>query len=130
MAPDPNAPWTGPDARTMLQTHTLAHEIITRHDDPCPVLGGSELFLLQDYIADPTASNGAKILAEHGMTDHESDRAGNGAMNKNSLVGYVIAREGEGEILLNEDEKAALRQWFADGKAKERIEDWKEGRGD
>ena len=110
MAPVPGAPWTGPSTSEMLRTHTLAHEVITRHDDPCPVFDGSELAYLQTWLDDTSTKNAGAVPA-----------------NQHSLVGHIIARESQGEILLDENEKAALRQWFAEGKAEERIRAWKLG---
>jgi hypothetical protein len=119
MAPDPDAPWTGPSAGEMIRTHTLAHEIITRHDDPCPVFDGSELAYLQAYLANTATDNATRLLAEHKTTSPNADQ--------NSLVAYIVGREVQGETLLDDNEKTALRQWFAEGKADERIQAWRRG---
>jgi hypothetical protein len=122
MAPIPGAPWTGPSAASMLQTHTLAHEIIARHDDPCPVLDGSELALLQDYIG-MSDENGSEALLQQHAKETEAGQ-------NNSLVAFVIRREAGGEVLLDEGEKEALRTWFERGGAEERMREWREGRGE
>ena len=114
----------------MLRTRTLGHEIIARHDDPCPIFDGACLAHLQEYIMDPSATNGAKLLEEHDMTDKEGEAMGAGAARESSLVGFIISREVQGEILLNGAEKAALRLWYLDGKAGDRILAWKECRGE
>lgn len=140
MSPDPNAPWTGPAAKDMLATHTLAQEIINRHDDPCPVLGGSELELLRDYVMDASPAHALELLKDRGMIDEEGDRLGLRAQGKNSLIGYCIVRnldvERRGDAAkgpgfgtaLNSEEIDLLRDWFRKGAAEERIEGWKEGR--
>jgi hypothetical protein len=130
MAPIEGAPWTGPSTGEMLRTHTLAHEVIARHDDPCPVFDGAELDFLQDYIADPSTANGQRLLAEHAVAGPDADPSEAAAGNHGSLVGFIIAREVQGEVLLNDTEKAALREWYANGKAKERIQAWKEERSE
>ncbi|ETN38155.1 uncharacterized protein HMPREF1541_07779 [Cyphellophora europaea CBS 101466] len=128
MAPVPGAPWTGPSTADMLATHTLAHNVITRHDDPCPVFDGAELAFLQAYLANPTPAAGSRLLKEHGMVDHEGEEVGSGVKRQGSLVGHVVLREIGSEVVLQDSEKEALRAWFDDGKADERIRDWNEGK--
>lgn len=130
MAPVPGAPYTGPSVGEMLRSHTLAHEVIARHEDPCPIFDGAELAYLQDYIMDPSAANGAQLLEKHRVPDEAHGETGAGTSREGSLVGYIISREVQGDILLDEAEKAALRKWYADGKAEDRIRDWKEGKGE
>lgn len=130
MPPIPGAPWTGPSVEEMLRQHTLAHNIITHHDDPCPVFDGASLAFLREYIEDPSTANAINILAERDMKDEEGEELGAGALRKGSLIGYIIAKELRGETVLDAGEKAALQQWYADGKAEERIRDWREGRGE
>lgn len=127
MAPISGAPWTGPSTGDMLRTHTLAHEVIARHDDPCPVFDGAELAYLQDYIADPSTANSERLLAEHQKADQDANQSGDGASSKQSLVGFIIARELQGDVLLDETEKTALRKLYADGRAEDRIQAWREG---
>lgn len=140
MAPDPNATYSGPPVREMLATHTLAREIINRHDDPCPILDGSELELLKDYVMDTSPVHAQNLLQQRQMTDDKGGQLGGGAMDKQSLVGYLIARNldfekrgeaaaqgpGSGRGLLDE-EIALLKNWFQKGAAEERIMACKEG---
>jgi hypothetical protein len=119
MAPIAGAPWTGPSTATMLQSHTLAHEIIARHDDPCPVLDGAELALLHDYLC----------VSADIATGVQRARQAEMSVGLNSLVAFVIRREMLGEVLLDDGEKAVLRGWFAAGSAEERIREWREGEG-
>ena len=127
MAPVAGAPWTGPSAKDMIASHTLAQEVMTRHDDPCPVFDGPSLALLQRFVNNPAGS--AQILQDHDMLDQPGEKPGAAAIKKGNLVGYVIARhldataqdEAAQEPVLLTSEIVALRSWFEDGKADERI---------
>ena len=59
------AEYTGPTVATMVRTHTLAAEIIARHNDPCSVLDNSELRLLRRFVADPSTKD--EILHDRGI---------------------------------------------------------------
>lgn len=108
-----DVPYTGPSVATMLATHTLAHEIISRASSSCPILDTSELSLLKRFILTP--SSGPSILSERGWVDAEGEKAGTNAHKKDgSLVGYVVAHSVRGQELLDEDEKVMLREWFGD----------------
>ena len=140
MAPDPDAPYTGPSVPHMLATHTLAREIINRHDDPCPIFDGKTLLFLQSYVTDATPIRAQKILEERGMIDPETGGVREQALAENrSLVTYLIARDyksiknkegSEGiapERGLTEHEILALKEWFEQGHAEERIQGWRNG---
>lgn len=51
-------------------SHTLAAEIISRHNDACPILDSRELELLRRFCADPSAKEvilrGRDMLHEPG----------------------------------------------------------------
>lgn len=123
MAPVEGAPWTGPSPRDMITSHTLAEEIINRHDDACPVLGPSELVLLQRFVNNPATRN--EILRDCNMEDDEGDHPGMKAQRDHgSLAGFVVAKhtdDGTHGPALTEDEIEKLRVWFSSGAADDRM---------
>ncbi|KAI8173837.1 hypothetical protein K4K54_009670 [Colletotrichum sp. SAR 10_86] len=104
MAAAASAPYTGPFPRHMIDTHTLAQEIINRNNDPCPILDEDELALLSQFVADP-AQAGAILEAR----DSEEP------VKSGSLVAYVISLHGTEKAALTDDEIALLKRWFDNG---------------
>lgn len=100
------ATYTGPSVGQMLKNHTLAHEIITRHDGPQheSVLDDSELRLLQRFCADPSSKD--EIL--------DGYVAGS---QPQSLVKFVVHKHGSEQPALEESEIVELRDWFTRGGA-------------
>jgi hypothetical protein len=115
-----SAKWTGPSVKEMVAGHTLAKEIISRHNDPCPVFDASELAILRRFVADPTQA--AAILREAGMADAEGEALGTAAMRKGSLAGCIAAAHGSDKPKLTDDEIRALKQWFDNGGGKTATE--------
>jgi hypothetical protein len=78
-------------------SHTLAAEIIARHNDACPILDSSELELLHRFCADLLRKRQccvtAKAQSAHG-----------------SLAGFAIARHGTETPALEEREIKMLRK--------------------
>ncbi len=103
--------YTGPSAREMIQSHTLAKEIIARSNDPEPVLDPTELARLKRFVEVPSSKN--EILKDLDMEDQEGDRPGTKAHSKGSLVGFLIAKSAAGTEILSEEEMLQLRTWFA-----------------
>ncbi|WYZ40219.1 hypothetical protein EsH8_IV_000560 [Colletotrichum jinshuiense] len=99
------APYTGPSPRQMIDTHTLAREIISRNNDPCPILDADELALLSQFVADP--SQARALLEARGLAD-EPTKAG-------SLVAYVVSLHGTDKAALTDEEIKVLREWFENG---------------
>ncbi|TDZ49915.1 hypothetical protein CTRI78_v007741 [Colletotrichum trifolii] len=95
-------PYTGPSPRHMIDTHTLAREIINRHGDPCPILDADELHLLSNFVADPSGGN--ELLKARGL-QVEPSKSG-------SLVAYVISVHGTDKAALTDEEIDALKEWF------------------
>ncbi|OLN81628.1 hypothetical protein CCHL11_05573 [Colletotrichum chlorophyti] len=100
-----SAPYTGPSARDMISTHTLAQEIINRNEDPAPVLDADELSLLSQFVADPT--QGRALLEARGLADDVT--------KSGSLVAYVISVHGTDKAALNDEEISLLEKWFENG---------------
>ncbi|KAF6834320.1 hypothetical protein CMUS01_06209 [Colletotrichum musicola] len=100
-----SAPYTGPSPRHMIDTHTLAQEIINRNNDPCPILDEDELKLLSEFVANP--SRASSILEARGQA---ADPAKSG-----SLVAYVISLHDADKPALTESEIAVLKGWFENG---------------
>ncbi|KAL8779623.1 MAG: hypothetical protein Q9213_006852 [Squamulea squamosa] len=113
---DSTTDYAGPSAREMIHSHTLAHNIITRHDDAYPVLGPSELVLLRRFVMAPDTHH--EILKDCDMLENpptgELPRQG-------SLVGYIIANyeESDGQanikLAMTAKEIADLKKWFESG---------------
>jgi hypothetical protein len=101
--------WTGPSTREMIDTHTLAREVINRHNDPCPVFDDFEILKLRRFVQDPTQR--LQLLAEFDMDEDSALQAG-------SLTGYIIATWGTDKSVLTEDEVTALKDWFDNGGGK------------
>lgn len=102
--------YTGPSVKEMLATHTLAKEIIARHNDPCPIFDDENIAFLGEFVADPTAAQ--SLLEARGLTDEEKVR------NSRSLVAHVVARHGTENPALTDEELATLKQWFESGGAR------------
>lgn len=125
MTASKGAEWAGPTVKEMIESHTLAHEIITRHNDLCPVLDPSELRILRQFILDPISHD--KILRDHDMMDTPGDTTiGNAAQKKGSLAGFIVAHHsassGSGvEPALTEEEMERLKVWFESGAADDRV---------
>ncbi|KAL2878566.1 hypothetical protein SGCOL_006036 [Colletotrichum sp. CLE4] len=100
-----SAPYTGPSPREMIESHTLAQEIINRNNDACPILDSDELSLLSDFVKDP--SQARALLETRGLTD-EPTKSG-------SLVAYVISLHGTDKAALTDDEIKILKEWFENG---------------
>ncbi|KAL0930854.1 uncharacterized protein CTRU02_213589 [Colletotrichum truncatum] len=100
-----SAPYTGPSPRHMIDTHTLAQEIINRNNDPCPILDEDELALLSQFVANP--SQAGALLDARGLA---SDPAKSG-----SLVAYVISLHGTDKAALTDEEIGLLKDWFKNG---------------
>jgi hypothetical protein len=98
--------FSGPSAREMLQSHTLAKEIIARNDKPDAdrVLDDGELSLLRRWCAEPAAKE--QILAEKNVKDAAS------AQQSGSLVGYLMAQSVAGNELVTKEEFENLQEWF------------------
>ncbi|KAK1731281.1 uncharacterized protein BDZ83DRAFT_746681 [Colletotrichum acutatum] len=100
-----SAPYTGPSPREMIESHTLAQEIINRNNDACPILDSDELSLLFDFVKDP--SQARSLLETRGLAD-EPTKTG-------SLVAYVISLHGTNNAALTDEEIQMLNQWFQNG---------------
>lgn len=117
----------------MLANHTIAQEIIDRHDDPCPILDGKSLAFLQDYVMDASAAHGRELLNARQVMGADEKEVGAQATAKDGcLVEFLIERNldagnnGPGKGLTGE-EIESLKQWFQSGGAQERIQGWKAG---
>jgi hypothetical protein len=105
----------------MIRSHTLAAEIITRHNDDCPILDHNELTLLRRFCADPSVKEA--ILRDRDMLDGPADLPGKTAQSKHgSLVGFAIARHSTETPALEDREIEMLRKWFESGAADARID--------
>jgi hypothetical protein len=107
--------YTGPSVPEMLANHTLAQEIIARHNDPCPILDDDELSLLQQFIAKP--SEARSILANRAVADDSGDSSSDNTKNSGSLVAYVMSKHETDNVGLTDDEIVMLREWFESGGA-------------
>ncbi|KAK1761519.1 hypothetical protein QBC47DRAFT_409529 [Echria macrotheca] len=96
--------YTGPSVPEMLKTHTLAKEIIARHNDPCPILDDQEILKLRGFVQDPVSAQ----TEQHGVDISKSG----------SLVAHIIRDWGTKETLLTEQEVRDLKEWFVNGGGK------------
>ncbi|KAJ9614215.1 hypothetical protein H2200_002351 [Cladophialophora chaetospira] len=112
---DTSTDYTGPPPRDMIASHSLTDEIIARHNDQCPILGPSELILLNNYVHAPAQR--LDILQANGMLDVEGSRPGSRAHGSHgSLVGYAMAIE-----YFDEQDITKLKDWFGEGHADQRM---------
>ena len=100
--------YSGPSVREMLETHTLASEIIARANDPNPILDEHELTRLRRYCTGASSPDDilAEIEAEYPTTERVK-QPGNG-----SLVGFIVAQAAAGKGILSEQEVKQLEKWF------------------
>lgn len=106
--------YNGPSAREMIDTHTLAHEIITRHGTGSQaVFDDANILQLKRYLEDPALEKAA-VLAKLGAPDDDAAltiiRQGG-----SSLVDYVAIVRGTPKAALTADEEETLRTWFNSG---------------
>jgi hypothetical protein len=102
-------------------SHTLAAEIIARHNDACPIFDSRELELLRRFCADPSAKEA--VLRDRDMLDEPGDWPGKKAQSVHgSLAGFAIAKHGTETPALEEREIEMLRKWFESGAADARID--------
>ncbi len=102
--------YNGPSAREMIETHTLAQEIIARADDTEPVLDADELALLKRFLAGPESK--VALLNERDIVGDQGDDVVAKARNSGSLVTYIIAQSVAGQEILGEEEVEMLKKWF------------------
>ncbi|KAK0715357.1 hypothetical protein B0H67DRAFT_487426 [Lasiosphaeris hirsuta] len=105
--------YTGPSVRSMTSTHTLAREVIARHDDECPIFDDESILDLRRFAQYPAQAR--DILRERGMLDSEGEELGAGAKAHGSLTGLIFATWGTEASVLTEGELADLRAWFEGG---------------
>ncbi|KAK3352447.1 hypothetical protein B0T25DRAFT_542018 [Lasiosphaeria hispida] len=105
--------YTGPSVREMISSHTLAREVIARHDDACPIFDDDSILDLRRFARDPAQAR--DILRERGLLDGEGEELGAGANAHGSLSGLILATWGTDRSVLTERELGELRAWFAGG---------------
>jgi len=100
-----------PSTSAMIDTKTLAQNIIKRHNTSSEVLDARELSMLRRFCLDPSSRE--TILRDEGMLDAPGMPPGTVAVrNRGSLVGHCIARHGTDDPALSDEEVDALRDWF------------------
>ncbi|GAB7345281.1 hypothetical protein MBLNU457_3644t1 [Dothideomycetes sp. NU457] len=100
-----------PSVRDMVSSHTLATEIINRHDTDDSILDDGEMNLLRQWCLNP--ENAKNILEERGMLDATGTQPGTLANeSRGSLAGYCIATHGTERSVLTEDEFMLLQSYF------------------
>ncbi|KAH8658218.1 hypothetical protein BX600DRAFT_63987 [Xylariales sp. PMI_506] len=98
--------YTGPRPREMIANHTLAKEIIERHNDPCPILDDHEIAFLGEFVADP--SQRTEILEKRGLLASDDSKV----KESGSLVAHIVYHHGSNRAALTNDEIVALKQWY------------------
>jgi len=101
--------WTGPTVRQMVDTHTLAKEVIDRHNDPCPVFDDKAILQLRRFVQDPAQVE--KLI-------QELDSADGGAWRSGGLTALIMTTWGTDKSYLTQDEVVSLKEWFANGGGK------------
>lgn len=117
--------YTGPSVAEMIRNHTLAHNIMTRHDTMPPeerILGADDMAILRRFVcADDLSAERTHIIHEHDLQDEEGVRPGERAANvKGTLAGFCVVRhgmagEGTAGPALTDGEIGDLKGWFERG---------------
>ena len=105
--------YDGPSAREMIDTHTLAKEVIARHNEACPIFDDYCILELRRFVQDPDSAQ--DFLRERDMIDEDGAKLGSAASAKGSLTGFIMATYGTDESALTEEEVLELREWFDNG---------------
>ena len=108
--------WTGPTAKDMIASHTLAMEIMQRHGSNEPVLDDFRIEELRKFVNDPLRANEMLQAMESAKSDglHSDDATA----GKGTLTGYIMAQHGTDKAALTEDEIHILKEWFDNGGGK------------
>lgn len=102
--------------KEMIVTHTLAKEIINRHNDPCPIFDDRSILNLREFVKDP--SNAPALLVRLQLKDEDGQDYGSKANAAGDLVAYLMAVHGTEKAGFSEGEITDLRQWFENGGGK------------
>ena len=101
-------------------SHTLAAEIIARHNGACPILDFSKLELLRRFCADPSAKE--VVLRDRDMLDETGGWPRKKAQSAHSsLASFAVARHGTETPALEERKIEMLRKWYESGAVDARI---------
>lgn len=108
-------PYTGPTAREMISSGTLAKEIIDRHSSSQAIFDDANIAELRQFVLDPAAARASL----YGKQDPDDDniqvmtkKTGGGGC---SLVMYATAVHGTDKAVLSDSDISRLREWFANG---------------
>ncbi|CAK7207072.1 hypothetical protein SEUCBS139899_009880 [Sporothrix eucalyptigena] len=110
-------PYTGPSAREMIASHTLAAETIARHGSGSQaIFDDDNIRQLRLFVTDPAAAR-ASVLAKLGFTEGDDTAAiiAKAASGSHSLVDYAVVTRGTDKEALTDGEMETLREWFASG---------------
>ncbi|ERS96711.1 uncharacterized protein SPSK_01307 [Sporothrix schenckii 1099-18] len=109
-----DAVYTGPSVGTMINTHTLASEIIARHGTGAEaVLDDDNISQLRRYLDAPDSEKRA-VLAKAGTDDLDTALA-KVREGGYTLVDYAALTRGSAKAAFTDDEEAALRSWLQGG---------------
>lgn len=106
--------YTGPSVPTMIQSKSLAENIIKYHNHPTSdsILDDANLDLLQRFVNEPGRRE--ELLREQGIDPEESLEG-----KEASLAAYVVWAHGRGDMdggMLKEGDMEMLRGWFEGGR--------------
>lgn len=103
--------YTGPSAREMLDSHTLAKETIERANGPLHerIFDDAGLSRLRRWCADPSSKQ--KLLDEEKALNGGGEEP-EGKAQGNSLVCYLMTQSLAGNDLLTPQEMEQLNKWF------------------
>ncbi|KAI0129913.1 hypothetical protein BJ170DRAFT_618065 [Xylariales sp. AK1849] len=113
---DTSTDYNGPMPPEMIANHTLAKEIIDRHNDPCPIFDDRSIKLLREFDQDPTSAQ--DIVRRLQLEVSAGQSRGTTAKDAGDLVGYIIASHGAEKAALTDDEIMNLKNWFQGGEGK------------
>ncbi|EPE10825.1 hypothetical protein F503_05920 [Ophiostoma piceae UAMH 11346] len=108
-------PYTGPSAREMIASGTLAKEVMVRHGSSQAIFDDANIAELRQFVQDPAATRAALYgTADPGDSDVQAmiKKTSSGGC---TLVQYATAVHGTEQAALSDDDVVALRAWFANG---------------
>ena len=107
--------YTGPSAREMIASGTLAKETMARHGSDQAIFDDANIVELRQFVEDPGATRAALYGTADPVSGDVQAMVKKTSSGECTLVQYAAAVHGTEQAALSDEEIVALRAWFATG---------------